>query len=100
MFSKDFSFQAVLVSSPGKLREACASRGLDQPGVLAACVEDVPADMEQAALPTDVGVGTYRIYRYSYRLFCFLFARIFLFSPASSLLSASGVFDFGCLVCV
>ena len=30
--------------------------------------------------------GTYRIYRYSYRLFCFLFARIFLFSPASSLL--------------
>ena len=40
-----------------RLREACASRGLDQPGVLAAYVEDVLADMEQPALPTDIGVG-------------------------------------------
>ena len=58
MFSKDSSFQAALASSPGKLREACARLvGLDQPGVFAAYVEDVPADMEQPALPTDIGVG-------------------------------------------
>ena len=53
MFSRDSSFQAALASSPGKLREACASRGLDQPGALAAYMED----MEQPALPTDIGVG-------------------------------------------
>lgn len=57
MFSKDSSFQAALASSPGKLREACASRGFDQPGVLAAYVEDVLADMEQQATVTPGTMG-------------------------------------------
>ena len=44
MFSKDASFQIALDSAPEELRAAFKDRGLDQPGVLVAYLEDVLAE--------------------------------------------------------